>query len=76
MDERMLGAAVEGEDHAVGSGFLVDRPAGHLLVDVALVDDDRVAHPPGRGVDGADLVAARKGTGHMLRDVQDRAIRR
>ena len=76
MDERMLGAAVQGQDHAVGPGFLVDRPAGHLLVDVALVDDDRVAHPPGRGVDGADLVSAREGTRHVLGDVQDRAIRR
>ena len=31
---------------------------------------------PGRGVDGADLVAAGERAGHVLGDVQDRAVRR
>ena len=68
MDEGMLGAAVQGQDHAVGPALLVDRPAGHLLVDVALVDDDRVAHLRSR--------CRRRGPGSGPRADQARARRR
>ena len=74
--ERIFSSAVEGHHDAVGAARLVDWPASHLFVDVALVDDDRVAHPTRGRLDRADLVARLERTGHLLGDVQGRAVGR
>ena len=75
MDERVLEAAVEREDHAVRRPQLSDRPAGHRLLEVPLVGDDRVAHRPGGQIDDANLVSADL-AGQVLHDVESSAVRR
>ncbi len=67
--------AVEGEDGAVVSPDLGQWVAGHLLVDVALVDDDPVPEPAARDIDRPDLIGTAGIGVQVLHDIEGRAVR-